>query len=226
MTDIGSKGNEWGSEPLGNVQEEEYCQTYVNNGFNGSNAALISGYSEKNRAKASARLQERSHIARRISWLCGNRLRQYDLTIDDFTRVLKEHLDFNIQDLYDKDGNMIPIHLLPEKVARCLLSMKVGRTTKIRDDGKEVVYYDVVEYKTEGKANFERMLGQYLTLIMESISKTDVGELQKTWANEAEDVYNQFRDEAIKLDEIYKTRYKKDPYSTAETHKKGGNEPA
>jgi len=115
-------------------------------------------------------------------------LRQHDLTLDDFVRKIKEHMDFNITDIYDKDGKLIPLPKLPAHVARCLMGVEVS------PDGQ------VLKYRTESAMGYTKMLGQYLTVIQEALNRTDAMELQRKWSDEAEVMYNQIRRDAEALD--------------------------
>jgi len=183
-----NKMKNWGTEPLVLPMEEEFAQAYMSNGFIGRKAALTAGYSESDLDKTVQRLIGRPRVTKRIAFLVGLKLRQHDLTLDDFVRKIKEHMDFNITDIYDKDGKLIPLPKLPAHVARCLMGVEVS------PDGQ------VLKYRTESAMGYTKMLGQYLTVIQEALNRTDAMELQRKWSDEAEVMYNQIRRDAEALD--------------------------
>lgn len=117
--------------------------------------------------------------------MCGLKLRQQDLTIDDFTRKIKEHMDFSIKDIFDGDGvELLAVSKLKDSTARCITAIELsadGKTTK---------------YRTEGSMGFTKMLGHYLTVIQETLDRTDAMVLQKKWSDQADELYNKIREDA------------------------------
>ena len=185
MTD---KKRSWGTEPLELPMEEEFAQTFINNGFKGRKAALTAGYSEKDLDKAVQRLKGRPRVMKRIAFLSGLRLRQHDLTVDDFTRKLKEVANFDFRELYNKDGSLIPVPDLKPHVSRCLVAVDVSANGEI------------IKYRVEPAGKYIDLLGRYLTLIQDVLNRTDVMELQAKWDREAEESVKRHRKEAEELD--------------------------
>ena len=178
----------WGKEPLNSPQEEEFSQAYINNGFNGRRAAITAGYSEKNADEQAQLLKKRPRVMKRIAFLSGLKLRQNDLTIDDFTRKLKEVANFDFRELYDKAGKLIPIPDLKPHVSRCLVAVDVSANGEI------------IKYRVEPAGKYIDLLGRYLTLIQDVLNRTDVMELQAKWDREAEESVKRHRKEAEELD--------------------------
>jgi len=108
---------EHGSAELEDSMEEEFSQAYVNNGFNGRKAALTAGWAEGGADSQAAVKKGKPRVMKRIAFLCGLRLRQVDLTIDDFTKKIKEHMDFSMKHIFGDDDKLLPVSKLSDATA-------------------------------------------------------------------------------------------------------------
>jgi len=179
---------EYGGDELENSMEEDFAQSYVNNGFNGRKAAITAGWSEGGADQQQIRQRGKPRVMKRIAFLCGLRLRQVDLTIDDFTKKIKEHMDFSMKHIFGDDDKLLPVSKLSDATARCITAIEMSK------DG------ETIKYRVEGSTGFTKMLGQYLTVISEALNRTDAMSLQKKWSDQAEELYDSIRKEAEERD--------------------------
>lgn len=150
------------------AQQEQFCQEYINGGFNGYKAAVKAGYSEKGARVAASRLLTYDNISRRIADLMKTRATKLEITAD---LVLSEILKLASVDLgkaYDSKGNLLPIHEIPEDVRKAMAGVKVfeefdgvGRDRIKVGEVREVKFWD--------KTKALELLGKHLKLFTDKI---------------------------------------------------------
>jgi len=177
-----------GRESLKSARVERFCQEYVNNGQQGAKAAIVAGYSDKKASNEAWRLKQKRRVAERIAFLAGQRLRHHDLGVDDFVRVIKEQINFDVKQLFDENGNLIPVDKLPPELSRCIVGVDVRvEKTTIGEDVTTIT--EIHKYKTEGRSRYNEQLGRYLTIIRDMDQGSNLNDLLKKADEKGEDLY-------------------------------------
>ncbi len=147
--------------------------------LNATQAAIRSGYSEDTARQQGSRLLTNDDIAEAVAEGQAKALADAGLTA---TRVLEEmrRLAFvSIQDLFDTEGNLIPIHQLPRHVASAVASVEVVKKNLAAGDGQTDTVHKL---KTWDKPKALDMLGKHFGLLEETVQHH--GEIVVRWQGE------------------------------------------
>lgn len=153
-------------------KQSAFVQEYLVD-MNATQAALRAGYSQKTAAKIGHELLRKSAIVEAINRAMASRAERTQVTAD---RVLTElgHIGFsNIKNLFDKDGNLLPMHMLPDDVAASVASVDVVTSRIPGSDPAEVQH--TVKIKLWSKPEALGLLGKHQKLFTDRI-EVDVGE--------------------------------------------------
>lgn len=100
--------------------------------MNGTNAARQAGY--KNASQAANKLMKTPLVAKALSKALHERTLVTGVTKEKVIYELACIAFSNKQDLVDADGNEIPLHLLPDHVARAISNLKISVTVDKKDE--------------------------------------------------------------------------------------------
>jgi phage terminase small subunit len=150
-----------------NDKQKAFAKEYLVD-LNATQAAIRAGYSTKSARRIGYQLlHETPHIAALIQVGMSKRAERLEITTD---RVLQEiaKLSFSdIRQLFDENGNLRPIHDLPDNAAAAISGIEI--VTKIIPgvgDGPASVEY-VHKIKTWDKKGSLELLGKHLKLFVE-----------------------------------------------------------
>lgn len=139
--------------------------------LNATQAAIRAGYSEKTAKQQGSRLLTNADIASAVSAGQAKALERAELSA---TRVLEEmrRLAFvSVADLFDTDGNLLPIHKLPREVASAVASVEVVKKNLAAGDGQTDTVHKL---KTWDKPKALDMLGKHFGLLTEQLQVNGV----------------------------------------------------
>ena len=103
----------------------EFINAYAANGGNATQAAITAGYSKKGARVAGSRMLALTDVKAAIAEAARKAAEKSGLTVE---RTLQEVARLAYADprkLYDKDGNLIPVHLLDDDTAATVASIEV-----------------------------------------------------------------------------------------------------
>lgn len=136
--------------------------------FNGTRAAIAIGVPEKSAAVFAARMLRNDKVAAAIE---GWKLRQTERLEISAERVLNElHklATFDPRNLYDKEGNRIPVHMLDDYTAAAVAGVEDETTETIDSSDKKVVRRSQRVKMADKGQNLER-LGRYFKLFTDKL---------------------------------------------------------
>lgn len=148
-----------------NVRQQLFVLEYRKD-LNATKAAIRAGYSKKTAASQGEALLRKPEIAALVKAATAKQLERADLTA---ARVLEEmrRLGFaNVQDLFDANGDMIPIHKLTREQAACISSFEVVMKNATAGDGK---IDRVLKFRMWDKRATLEMLGKHFALLTERV---------------------------------------------------------
>jgi phage terminase small subunit len=115
------------------------------------------------------------NIAKYIQEAFNKRSKNTEITAE---RVLEEiaRLAFvNAKELFDAEGNLKPIHELPDEVTRSISGIDIGEVKIFRDeDGKPEELHRVKKVKFWDKRGSLELLARNLKLLTDKVERTDV----------------------------------------------------
>lgn len=101
-----------------------FAERYVANGGNGAQAAIDAGATEKSAKVMACRWLKRDDVKAIVSARASQALIGAGLSTERWAAETACIAHFDPRELYDAAGNLIPIHLLPEHVARAISSIE------------------------------------------------------------------------------------------------------
>jgi phage terminase small subunit len=134
--------------------------------FNGHQAAIRAGYAAKWARNMASCLLKRPDVQAALAADAASRMAKVGLTTD---RALAEAMRLafsNIKAIFDADGNLVPIHTLPDDVAAAVASVEVVKKNLAAGDG----FVDTVhKIKLWDKSKNLEMLFKHLGLLIERV---------------------------------------------------------
>lgn len=114
------------------IPYELFAQHYALNGHQ-HEAGRIAGYKEKSKAWAIA---HRPDVQARVQELIEQRFSKVSITAERTMKELARIAYADIRDLYDENGDLLPVHMLPDDVAATVARIEVE--IESRDDGDAI----------------------------------------------------------------------------------------
>ena len=130
-----------------------FVKEYIACNFNGAKAARNAGYKEKNARITAAELLKKPHIQVALSKEVEKRLKSIDVTAERVLSEIKTISFFNIQDVYDENGIIIPVQDLPPTVASNIAEVVLDSSQNI------------IKYKFFDKRGALEMFAKYFKLL-------------------------------------------------------------
>ncbi len=135
--------------------------------FNGTRAALAIGVSEKSAAVFAARMLRNDKVAAAIEAWKERQQQRLEITAERVLDELRKLATFDSRNLYDKQGNRIPVHLLDDVTAAAVAAVEDETTETIVEDRKTVRRNQRIKMADKGQ-NLER-LGRYFKLFTDRL---------------------------------------------------------
>lgn len=127
--------------------------------LNATQAAIRAGYSEKTAGQIGEQNLKKLEVAEAIQEAMDKRAAKIEITSDTVLQELAKLAFSNLQDFYDEDGTLKPIHTLPRDIAACLLTNKINLTEASA----------IQEIKLHDKKGSLELLGRHLKLFTDVI---------------------------------------------------------
>lgn len=143
------------------AKEENFCQTYLID-FNATRAAKAAGYSANSATEIGAENLRKLHIQQRIYELREEMGKKFDVSRERIVQELAKLAYFDTKDLYDEEGNLLPIQTLPNSVSAAISGVEVNNTWGRLIDGTPIVTGETKKVKLSDK----RAAMELLTKIM------------------------------------------------------------
>lgn len=104
-------------------KQSMFCKYYIID-FNATNAAIQAGYKPKSARQMGHNLVSNPKIQKHLAIISKKLCQKLEVTkervVEEFARIAF----FNIQEAYDKNGNLLPVLDMPENVARAINKLK------------------------------------------------------------------------------------------------------
>jgi phage terminase small subunit len=107
-----------------NHKQAAFVQEYLID-RNGKQAAIRAGYAPKNAEITASKLLRLAKVDRVVTSELERMADKFKVSRERNVKELARMAYYNLQDFYDEDGALIPIHELPRDVAACLTSLEV-----------------------------------------------------------------------------------------------------
>lgn len=149
-----------------NPRQASFYGEYIKDG-NGTRAAIAAGFPESSAHVAAARLLKNPKIAAAIESWRERQKERFEITAEAVLDELFKLGTYDPKNLYDKDGNRIPVHLLDD-FTRAAVAAVEDETTETTTMGSKTVTRNQKIKMAEKGANLER-LGKYFKLFTDRV---------------------------------------------------------
>ena len=133
--------------------------------LNGTQAAIRSGYSPKSAGEIGCENLMKPEIQQAVQNEMDKRAFRIEITIDKVAQELGLLAFQNAKDFYDDEGNLIPVHKLPDHVSRTISSIEVVT----QKNGDEISEY-TSKVKTCDKKGSLELLGRHLKMFTDNLN--------------------------------------------------------
>ena len=134
-------------------RKEAFVQHYCANGGSARMAWIDAGFSTAGAALARRQLQD-PKIAARIAEVLGEHLADVRMDAVRAKRLMVQAATFDIRDMYDENGAMLPVHKWPDELAECVQGIDVEVTRARKSADPDDPGYDDVEETVVKKVRF------------------------------------------------------------------------
>lgn len=142
---------------IANKNHEAFCHEYALSGnATKSYMKVYKNLSEATAGTNASKLLQNTKINQRIDELRAATAKKLDLKSYDVALNFMRMGDYNLKDLYDAEGNWLPVPQLPDDVAFAIVGIK--KTITGTGKGQRTIY----EYKFADKIRANENLGKHL----------------------------------------------------------------
>lgn len=155
--------------------------------FNATEAAKRAGYSKKTAKQIGSRLLTQVDVSAAIADTIKSLINK---PLSDIERIVLEAVRLahsDVRKAFDKDGQLVDIHALPDDVAAAISSIEVQENPKKGPDG-EIFIERVRKIRFWDKNSALRLLAQYHRMLVERTETEVKGEVKHTLEAERERV--------------------------------------
>jgi len=159
-------------------KQSMFCKEYLID-LNATQAAIRAGYSEKTSGRIGQENLQKPVIQETIQKSMDKRSKKIEITSDRILEEVARVAYQNIQEFYNEDGTLKPLHELPEDVARTIASIeiteKAGSMKIGGEEGLRHVAEQLKKIKTYDKMKALELLGKYKNLFTDKIDHKHTG---------------------------------------------------
>ena len=146
--------------------------------LNATQAAIRAGYSVDTAGSQGSRLLTNVEIAEAIAASQSKVIEAAELSAVRTLEEIRRLAFSNAQDLFDTDGNLLPIHKLPRDIAAAIASVEVVKKNLAAGDGQTDTVHKL---KVWDKTKALDMLGKHFGLLAERVDLK--GDFTYRWDN-------------------------------------------
>lgn len=146
--------------PLTNKQKM-FVKEYLCD-LNATQSAIRAGYSAKTASWIGPQLLGKTHVAEAIQADMNRRSAKIEISGEKVLQELAKLSFSDVRALFDRDGRLLPVHMLPDSIAASVSSVEVVTSRVPGTDPVEVEYTSKIRF-WDKRASLE-LLGKHLVL--------------------------------------------------------------
>lgn len=150
-------------------KQKLFCEEYVKD-MNGTQAAIRAGYSERTANEQAARLLAKASVQEYLNKLIKERSERTKIDSDRVLTEIAKLAFTDIRKIFNENGQLLPVHMLPDEVAASVSSVEVVTTKIPGTDPVEVEH--TAKIKFWDKRGSLELLGKHLKLFTEKVEHT------------------------------------------------------
>jgi len=142
-------------------KQKQFVNEYLVD-LNGTQAAIRAGYSKSTAGVIASENLKKPYIQEAIAKAVENRARRTLITQDRVLKELARLAFFDVRQLYDESGNLIPVHQLPEEVAAA-----IGGLDVVTETTKDLIKTATTKIKLIDKKGSLELIGRHLKMFVD-----------------------------------------------------------
>ena len=156
-----------------------FVREYVKD-FNGARAAIAAGYSKNGAKVRSSVLLTKGNVQAMVKEALDKRNEKVELTAEWIIRQLMLVAGTDLKKAFDEEGRLLPIHEMPDDVAKTISSIEVETDTakyKNAEDGEEgnISVGVTTKIKRYDKVRALELLGRHKGIFKDKLELTGKG---------------------------------------------------
>lgn len=166
-------------------QQRLFCHEYLID-LNATQAAVRAGYAERSAGNQGHVLFNTPKIQEEIQRLMDKRAEKIDISAETILRELLKIATIDIRKAFDESGNLLPVHQLPEEIAKSISGIETYVENVIgpennddSDEDQPKVIGTTKKVKFWDKTKSLELLGRHLKLFTEKVEVEHSGALEK-----------------------------------------------
>jgi phage terminase small subunit len=148
------------------VQQKLFADEYLKD-RNGTRAAIAAGYSENGATQIGSRLLTYVNIQEYLNKKVATIAERANVQAVDVLKEIKKLATSDIRKIFDEDGNLLPVHLLPDDVAASIASIEVVTSRIPGTEPVEVEHTHKIKF-WDKRGSLE-LLGKHLKMFTEKV---------------------------------------------------------
>ncbi|WP_430454958.1 terminase small subunit [Rheinheimera sp.] len=154
------------------AKEVLFVHHYVINGRNGGAAAKSAGYAPAYAHIQASKMLDKPRIKAAIDALVGPTFKKLEVTKERILEELALIAFSDIGEAFNANGDLLPIHDMPESIRRALSGIDVDMLFEGRGEDKEHVGF-TKKIRTWEKTKAIELLGKHLKMWTDKVEVTD-----------------------------------------------------
>ncbi len=143
-------------------QQEIFCNEYIKD-RDGAHAYVRAGYSPIGAKQNAYAALKKPQIRYRVNQLIGEYISKIEVDVMFVLRELLKLATVDIQDIYDEDGNLLPLNEMPENARKAISSIEVVEEFDHPGQGRKRIGF-TKKVKLWDKTKALEKLGQHLKM--------------------------------------------------------------
>jgi phage terminase small subunit len=154
------------------ARQEAFVREYAVS-LNATDAAIKAGYSKKTAGVVAWEILQKPYIQAAVAERVGKHFAKVDLKAETIRAELLNIATFDVAECYDADGNLKPLHEMPEGIRKALSSVETNEIW-----GEDGAVGRVRKIRPFDKIRALELLGKYFQLFKDKIEVTGEVEIR------------------------------------------------
>jgi phage terminase small subunit len=147
-------------------KHQRFVAEYVKD-LNATQAAIRAGYSEKTAKQQGSRLLTNADIAAAVEAKQVKQLASAELSATGTKETIRRQVHRDIRQLFDADGNLIPIHKLSAEAASMISAFEIVKRNITTGDGTVDVLHKI---RLDDRRGYVEMAAKHFGLLEEKVA--------------------------------------------------------
>jgi len=160
---------------------KRFCLEYLKD-FNGARAAIDAKYSEKAAKQIASELLTKPDVQKFLAKRTRLIFDAAELEVEDIVRHLIRMAFFDMGEIIDPDGKILPVHEWPEHARRTVQSVEIEEKLELGGRNKDDAIVTTKKVKIPSREKNTENLGRFMTMFTDQIKDiTDSKEVVKIY---------------------------------------------